>query len=58
MAVRFNPFTGGLDYSPSASLTISEDGTLSNGNEVAQIQSGELTNVAEIDAGEYSSSPE
>ena len=57
MAVRFNPFTGGLDYSPSASLTISEDGTLSNGNEVAQIQSGELTNVAEIDAGEYSPAP-
>jgi len=58
MAVRFNPFTGKLDYSPSASLTISQDGTLSNGNEVAQIQSGELTNVAEIDAGEYNSSPE
>ena len=27
MAVRFNPFTGKLDFSPSASLTISEDGT-------------------------------
>ena len=58
MAVRFNPFTGKLDYSPSASLTISEDGTLPNGNEVVQIQNGELTNVAQIDAGEYSSSPE
>jgi hypothetical protein len=57
MAVRFNPFTGKLDFSPSSSLTISEDGTLPNGNEVAQIQSGELTNVAEIDAGEYSESP-
>lgn len=55
MAVRFNPFTGRLDFSPSSSLTISEDGTLSNGNGVAQIQSGELTNVSEIDAGEYSS---
>ena len=58
MAVRFNPFTGKLDFSPSASLAISVDGTLPNGNEVAQIQSGELTNVAEIDAGEYNSSPE
>jgi hypothetical protein len=58
MSVRFNPFTGKLDYSPSASLTISEDGTLPNGNEVVQIQNGELTNVAQIDAGEYSSSPE
>ena len=58
MAVRFNPFTGKLDFSPSASLTISVDGTLPNGNEVAQIDNGELTNVAEIDAGEYSSSPE
>jgi hypothetical protein len=54
MAVRFNPFTGKLDYSPTASLTISEEGTLSNGNEIAQIQGGELQNVAEIDAGEYS----
>jgi hypothetical protein len=58
MAVRFNPFTGKLDFSPSSSLTISEDGALPNGNQVAQIQSGELTNVAEIDAGEYNSSPE
>jgi hypothetical protein len=58
MAVRFNPFTGKLDFSPSSSLTISEDGTLPNGNSVAQIDNGELTNVAEIDAGEYSSSPE
>ncbi len=57
MAVRFNPFTGKLDYSPSASLTISEDGTLSNGNEVAQIQGGELQNVAEIDAGEFDNPP-
>ena len=57
MAVRFNPFTGKLDYSPTASLTISEEGTLSNGNEVAQIQGGELQNVAEIDAGEYSPAP-
>jgi len=57
MAVRFNPFTGSLDFSPSSSLTISEDGALPNGNQVAQIQSGELTNVAEIDAGEYSESP-
>lgn len=58
MAVRFNPFTGRLDFSPSFSLTISEEGELPNGNEVAQIQGGELTNVAEIDAGEFSSSPE
>ena len=58
MAVRFNPFTGKLDFSPSSSLTISEDGSLPNGNQVAQIQDGELMNVAEIDAGEYSSSPE
>ena len=57
MAVRFNPFTGKLDFSPSASLTISENGTLSNGNEIAQIQGGELQNVAEIDAGEYSPAP-
>jgi len=57
MAVKFNPFTGKIDFSPSSSLTIGEDGTLPNGNEVAQIQSGELTNVAEIDAGEYSESP-
>ena len=57
MALTFNPFTGTLDFSPSASLTISETGTLSNGNEVAQIQGGELTNVAEIDAGEYSPAP-
>jgi hypothetical protein len=57
MAIRFNPFTGKLDFSPSSSLTISQDGTLSNGNEIAQIQSGELTNVAEIDAGEYSPEP-
>lgn len=57
MAVRFNPFTGSLDFSPSASLTISEDGALPNGNQVAQIDNGELTNVAEIDAGEYSPAP-
>jgi hypothetical protein len=57
MPVRFNPFTGKLDFSPSSSLIISEEGTLPNGNEVAQIQSGELTNVAEIDAGEYNESP-
>jgi hypothetical protein len=54
MAVRFNPFTGKLDLSSNSTLQISEDGTLPNGNEIAQIQSGELTNVAEIDAGEYS----
>lgn len=54
MAVRFNPFTGKLDLSSSSTLQISEEGTLPNGNEIAQIQSGELQNVAEIDAGEYS----
>ena len=57
MAVRFNPFTGKLDFSPTSSLTISEEGALPNGNQVAQIDNGELTNVAEIDAGEYSESP-
>jgi len=55
MAVKFNPFTGMLEVGPSSSLVIGEDGSLPNGNEIAQVQSGELTNVAEIDAGEYSS---
>jgi len=54
MAVKFNPFTGRLDLSSNSTLQISEDGTLPNGNEIAQIQGGELQNVAEIDAGEYS----
>jgi hypothetical protein len=57
MAVRFNPLTGKLDLSSSSTLQISEDGTLPNGNEIAQIQGGELTNVAEIDAGEFYTPP-
>lgn len=57
MAVKFNPFTGRLDLSSNSTLQISEDGTLPNGNEIAQIQGGELQNVAEIDAGEYSPTP-
>ena len=57
MAVRFNPLTGKLDLSSSSTLQISEDGTLPNGNEIAQIQGGELTNVAEIDAGEFFTTP-
>lgn len=53
MGVKFNPFSGKLELSSSSTLQISEDGTLPNGNVIAQIQNGELQNVSEIDAGEY-----
>ena len=53
MGVKFNPLTGKLDLSSNSTLQISEDGTLPNGNVIAQVDSGELTNVSEIDAGEY-----
>ena len=56
MAVKFNPFTGKLEITNASTLQISEDGELPNGNVIAQIQDGELQNVAEIDAGEYNES--
>ena len=58
MAVKFNPFTGKLDFGGGSTFQISEDGTLPNGNEIAQTQNGILTNVTEIDAGEYEQAPE
>lgn len=57
MAIRLNPFTGKLDFSPNASLQISEQGELPNGNQIAEIQDGTLTNVDEIDAGDYNPAP-
>jgi hypothetical protein len=53
MGVKFNPFTGKLELSSASTLQISEDGSLPNGNVIAQIQNGELQNVSEIDAGQY-----
>jgi hypothetical protein len=53
MALKLNPFTGKLELSSAATLQISEDGSLPNGNAIAQIQNGELQNVTEIDAGQY-----
>jgi len=57
MGVKFNPFTGKLDFGGGSTFQISEDGTLPNGNEIAQTENGTLTNVSEIDAGEYEQAP-
>jgi hypothetical protein len=57
MAIRLNPFTGKLDFSPNASLQISEEGELPNGNEIAEIQNGTLINVDQIDAGDFNPEP-
>jgi hypothetical protein len=54
---NINPFTGNLDFTPSPSFVIKEDGTLPNGNKIAEIQNGELKNVSEIDAGDYNPEP-
>ena len=53
MAVKFNPFTAKIEISDTPVFQISEDGTLPNGNVIAEVQDGELQNVEEIDAGEF-----
>lgn len=53
MAVKFNPFTARIEISDTPSFPISEDGTLPNGNAIAEVEDGELKNVEEIDAGEF-----
>ena len=57
MAVKFNPFTGKIEIHDAPTFQISEDGTLPNGNAIAEIQDGALQNVSEIDAGEFQTTP-